>query len=147
MTEIYIDKADLNMYQLKPAPPKWDLQEYIVTCLKEKDNSYLAWFLHYYEKTLNNNVQEYMRKLFMPEHFANMKQAYIAGLLKALKNYDIEQGAPFTSFKERYAEREILDYVRPCVQASQHKALRNMPSSVKQWQYGTNTSVIIQMKH
>ena len=112
MTEIYIDKADLNMYQQKPAPPKWDLQEYIVTCLKEKDNGYLAWFLHYYEKTLNNNVQEYMRKLFMPEHFANMKQAYIAGLLKALKNYDIEQGAPFTSFKERYVEREILDYVR-----------------------------------
>ena len=85
MTEIYIDKADLNMYQLKTAPPKWDLQEYIVTYLKEKDNRYLAWFLHYYEKTLNNNVQEYMRKLFMPEHFADMKQAYIAGLLKALK--------------------------------------------------------------
>ena len=49
MTEIYIDKADLNMYQLKTAPPKWDLQEYIVTYLKEKDNRYLAWFLHYYE--------------------------------------------------------------------------------------------------
>lgn len=108
MTEIYIEKANLNMYQLKPAPPKWDLQEYIVTCLKEKDNRYLAWFLHYYEKTLNNNVQEYMRKLFMPEHFADMKQAYIAGLLKSFKNYDIEQGAPFISFKER----EILDYVR-----------------------------------
>lgn len=112
MTEIYIEKADLNMYQLKPAPPKWDLQEYIVNCLKEKDNRYLAWFLHYYEKTLNNNVQEYMRKLFMPEHFADMKQAYIAGLLKSFKNYDIEQGAPFILFKERYVEREILDYVR-----------------------------------
>lgn len=112
MTEIYIEKADLKMYQLKPAPPKLNLQEYIVTYLKEKDNRYLAWFLHYYENTLNNNVQEYMRKLFMPEHFADMKQAYIAGLLKALKNYDIKQGAPFTSFKERYAEREILDYVR-----------------------------------
>ena len=94
------------------APPKWDLQEYIVTYLKKQDNRYLAWFLHYYEKTLNNNVQEYMRKLFMPEHFADMKQAYIARLLKALKNYDIKQGAPFTSFKERYVEREILDYVR-----------------------------------
>ena len=81
MTEIYIEKADLKMYQLKPAPPKWNLQEYIVTYLKEKDNRYLAWFLHYYENTLNNNVQEYMRKLFMPEHFADMKQAYIAGLL------------------------------------------------------------------
>ena len=112
MAEIYIDKSDSNMYHLKAAPLKWDLQEYIGTYLKEKDNRYLAWFLHYYENTLNNNVQEYMRKLFMPEHFADMKQAYIAGLLKALKNYDIEQGAPFISFKERYVEREILDYVR-----------------------------------
>ena len=112
MKETYIDEKDLNMYRIVPAPPKWDLQEYIVTYLKEKDNCYFAWFLHYYEKTLNNNVQGYMRKLFMPEHFADMKQAYIAGLLKALTNYDIEQGAPFTSFKERYVEREILDYVR-----------------------------------
>lgn len=112
MKETYIDEKDLNMYRIVPAPPKWDLQEYIVTYLKEKDNCYFAWFLHYYEKTLNNNVQGYMRKLFMPEHFADMKQAYIAGLLKALTNYDIEQDAPFTSFKERYVEREILDYVR-----------------------------------
>ena len=86
MKETYIDEKDLNMYRIVPAPPKWDLQEYIVTYLKEKDNCYFAWFLHYYEKTLNNNVQGYMRKLFMPEHFADMKQAYIAGLLKALTN-------------------------------------------------------------
>lgn len=112
MKETYIDEKDLNMYRIVPAPPKWDLQEYIVTYLKEKDNCYFAWFLHYYEKTLNNNVQGYMRKLFMPEHFADMKQAYIAGLLKSFKNYDIEQGAPFILFKERYVEREILDYVR-----------------------------------
>ena len=135
------------MYQLKPAPPKWDLQEYIVTYLKEKDNRYLAWFLHYYEKTLNNNVQEYMRKLFMPEHFADMKQAYIAGLLKALKNYDIKQGVPFTSFKERMWNGRYWTMCALCVQASQHKASQNMPSSVKQWRYGTNTSVIIQIKH
>ena len=29
-----------------------------------------------------------------------------------LKHYDVEQGAKFTSFKERYVEREILNYVR-----------------------------------
>lgn len=99
------------------------------------------------KKTLNNNVQEYVQKLFMPEHFADMKQAYIAGLLKALKNYDIKQGAPFTLFKERYVEREILDYVRSMRTGFTAKASQNMPSSVKQWRYCTNTSVIIQMKH
>lgn len=31
---------------------------------------------------------------------------------QSIKNYDIKQGASFTSFKEQYVEREILDYVR-----------------------------------
>ena len=48
----------------------------------------------------------------MPQHFADMKQAYIVGLIKALENYDISQGVLFTVFKERYAEKEVLDYVR-----------------------------------
>lgn len=41
MKETYIDEMDLNMYRIVPAPPKWDLQEYIVTYLKEKDERYL----------------------------------------------------------------------------------------------------------
>lgn len=48
--ETYIDEKELNIYRIQPAPPKWDLQEYIVTYLKEQDKRYLAWFLHYYEK-------------------------------------------------------------------------------------------------
>ena len=55
MKETYIDEMDLNMYRIQPAPPKWDLQEYIVAYLKEQDERYLAWFLHYYEKTLSEN--------------------------------------------------------------------------------------------
>ena len=34
------------------------------------------------------------------------------GMLKALENYDISIGAPFVIYKERYAEREVLDYIR-----------------------------------
>ena len=45
MNEKYIDEKDLNMYRMTPAPPKWDLQEYIVTYLKENDEQYLSWFL------------------------------------------------------------------------------------------------------
>ena len=112
MKEKYIDEKKLNMYRIQPAPPKWDLQEYIVTYLKEQDERYLAWFLHYYEKTLNKNVQSYMRQFFMQEHFADLKQAYIAGLLKALSKYTPDGGAPFVSFKEYYVEREIFDYIR-----------------------------------
>lgn len=71
-----------------------------------------SWFLHYYEKTLNKNVQSYMRQFFMQGHFADLKQAYIAGLLKALAKYTSDGGASFVSFKEYYVEREILDYIR-----------------------------------
>ena len=48
----------------------------------------------------------------MQEHFADLRQAYIAGLLKALSKYTPDGGASFVSFKEYYAEREILDYIR-----------------------------------
>lgn len=106
MTDEYIT------YALVPAPPKWELQEYISAYIESRDNKYLSWFLHYYENTLNNNVREYMRKYFMPEHFADLKQAYIIGLLKALQNYDVSIGTDFIIYKERYAEREVLDYIR-----------------------------------
>ena len=75
MTEIYIEPKELKRYTLVPVPPKWELQKYIATYFKERDNKYIAWFLHYYENTLNNNVREYMQKFFMPEHFADIKQA------------------------------------------------------------------------
>ena len=112
MAEIYTEPKEFKRYALVPAPPKWELQEYIVAFFKEKDNKYLAWFLHYYENTLNTNVQKYMKQFFMPEHFTDIKQAYIVGLLKALENYDISIGVPFAVYKERYAEREVLDYIR-----------------------------------
>jgi len=112
VAEIYTEPKEFKRYALVPAPPKWELQEYIVAFFKEKDNKYLAWFLHYYENTLNTNVQKYMKQFFMPEHFTDIKQAYIVGLLKALENYDISIGVPFAVYKERYAEREVLDYIR-----------------------------------
>ena len=101
-----------RMYQMNPAPEKRDLQEYISDYCRSHDDNFLAAFLHCYEDTLNQNVLNYMRRYFMMEHFADMKQAYVMGLLKALNHYDITLGSKFTVFKERYAEREILNYVR-----------------------------------
>ena len=47
MAEIQIDQKDLRCYAITPAPPKWELQEYINAYCKENDDRYLAWFLHY----------------------------------------------------------------------------------------------------
>ena len=107
-----IERDELYCYALTPAPPKWELQEYIAAYLQEKDEQYLSWFLHAYENTLNTNVQRYMTQYFMPHDFADIKQAYVMGLLKALENYDVSTGVPFVVYKERYAEREVLDFIR-----------------------------------
>ena len=43
-------QKELYIYRLSPAPPrKDDLQEYIDLYLAEKNETYLSWFLHYYE--------------------------------------------------------------------------------------------------
>lgn len=112
MDEFPIETEERKRYALIPAPPKWDLQAYIAAYLSEGDSKYLAWFLHYYEGTLNRNVQKYQRQFFMPGHFTDLKQAYILGLLKALENYDGSVGTPFAIYKEHYARREVLDYIR-----------------------------------
>lgn len=112
MAEIEIEQKDLRCYVITPAPPKWELQEYIDAFFKENDDRYFTWFLHYYENTLNSNVRKITQRYFMPEAFADIKQAYVTGLLKALKKYDISVGTAFVVFKERYAEREVLDCIR-----------------------------------
>ncbi|MEI3428429.1 MAG: hypothetical protein V8Q82_04200 [Christensenellales bacterium] len=64
MTEIYIEPKEFKRYTLVPAPPKWELRVVFVAFFKEKDNKYLAWFLHYYENTLNTNVQKIYAAVF-----------------------------------------------------------------------------------
>ena len=40
-------EKELQLYRLAPAPPKEDdLQKYILYYLSEKDDKYIAWFLH-----------------------------------------------------------------------------------------------------
>ena len=60
-------EKELYIYRLTPAPPKEnDLQKYILNHLAEKNDKYISWFLHYYERTLNEKamaiVQDYHSK-------------------------------------------------------------------------------------
>lgn len=104
---------DLYLYRMKPAPPKVDdFQEYIVPYLAEKDEKYLGWFLHYYEPRLNTVIMQTVQETAMQGHFADLKQAYIFGICKALQKYDISTGVPFLIFKEFYVKNEIDNYIR-----------------------------------
>ena len=103
---------DLYLYRMKPAPPKKDdLQEYIALYCAERNDKYLSWFFHYYEPRLNTVIMQTVQENAMQGHFADLKQAYVFGIYKALQKYDISTGVPFLIFKEHYVKNEIDKYI------------------------------------
>ena len=106
-------EKELYIYRLTPAPPKEnDLQKYISNYLAQKEDKYISWFLHYYERTLNEKSMAIVQDYAMYGHFLDIKQAYVIGLLKALQDYDPERGVPFIVYKEYAAMREVHEYIR-----------------------------------
>ena len=101
-----------RMYRLDPAPPKLPAQEYIVRYLTEKEEKYLAWYLHDQEPALNKLAQATCERYAMAEHFADIKQAAVCGILAALQKYDPAAGAPFAAFQTRYMQDGAEDYIR-----------------------------------
>ena len=107
----HIEKKEFEIYRISPPPPKWDLQEYIRQYVQTGDDKYFYWFLYYYEPTLNEKAKFFRNKYKMDEHFSDIKQSLVAGLCKALINYDISI-APFLPYAQRYMEREVHNYIR-----------------------------------
>lgn len=101
-----------RMYRLDPAPPKLPAQEYIVRYLTEKEEKYLAWYLHHQEPALNKLAQATCERYAMAEHFADIKQAAVCGILTALQKYDPAVGTPFAAFQTRYMQDGVGDYIR-----------------------------------
>lgn len=101
-----------RMYRLDPAPPRLPTQEYIVRYLIEKKEKYLTWYLHDQEPALNKLAQATCERYAMAEHFADIKQAAVCGILVALQKYDPAIGAPFAAFQKRYIQDGIDDYIR-----------------------------------
>ena len=106
-------EQDLYIYQLHPVPPKKDdLQEYIDLYFAERDDKYLLWFLHYYEPVLNDIAREAIEKYSMKGHFADIKQACVTGIFKALQSYDKDTHGNFITYKVRIMWNEIHEYIR-----------------------------------
>ena len=106
-------EKDLKIYRLEQAPPKYEnYQEYFEKYFKENDETYLAWFLHYYEKELNTKARGFVNEYAMYGHFVDLKQAYVMGMMEALQRYDISHGVPFLVFKELPAMNAVHTYIR-----------------------------------
>ena len=122
-----------NQFSLKPAPPKLPLQEYIDKYQETGDELYLAWFLHWYEPTINQKIEWAVSTYAMADHFDGLKGAYLLGLTLALKNYDKARGASFLLYKDFYTNAAIHDYIRTMRTAIRFKAGMRTPCSVRQW--------------
>lgn len=108
-----MEKQDLYIYKIYPVPPKTeDLQDYIDLYFAEKDDKYLMWFLHYYEPILNDTVNDVIERYSMQGHFADIKQACVTGIFKALQEYDKEKNGNFITYKVRIMWNEIHEYIR-----------------------------------
>mgnify|MGYP003419331514 CR=1 FL=1 len=106
-------EKDLKIYRLEQTPPKYEnYQEYFERYFAEKDETYLAWFLHYYEKELNTKARGFVNEYAMYGHFVDLKQAYVMGMMEALQRYDISRGVPFLVFKELPAMNAVHTYIR-----------------------------------
>ena len=106
-------EKDLKIYRLEQTPPKYEnYQEYFEKYLAEHDETYLAWFLHYYEKELNTKARGFVNEYAMYGHFVDLKQAYVMGMMEALQRYDISRGVPFLVFKELPAMNAVHTYIR-----------------------------------
>jgi RNA polymerase sigma factor (sigma-70 family) len=106
-------QKELYIYRLNPAPPRInDLQEYIELYLKEKDNTYFNWFMHYYETTLNSTAMDTVQQYAMYGHFLDIKEACVFGIVKALNSYELTRGVPFLTYKTRIMWEEIHEYIR-----------------------------------
>ena len=106
-------EQDLYIYQMYPVPPKKeDLQEYIDLYIAEQDDKYLMWFLHYYEPMLNSTAKESVERYSMQGHFADIKQACVTGIFKALQSYDKDAHGSFITYKVRIEWNEIHEYIR-----------------------------------
>ena len=142
-------EKDLKIYRLDPAPPKYEnYQEYFERYFAEKDEKYISWFLHYYEKELNTKARGFVNEYAMYGHFVDLKQAYVMGMMEALQRYDISRGVPFLVFKELPAMNAVHTYIRTMrtgytVQSSYaDKQLREVMWQYAQYGYRCDEDII-----
>ena len=120
-------EKELYIYRLTPAPPKENnLQKYILNYLARKEDKYISWFLHYYERTLNEKSMAIVQDYAMYGHFLDIKQAYVIGMLKALQDYDISRGVQFIVYRNMLQCGRFMNISAQCGQASPFRATMNV---------------------
>ena len=92
-----------RIFQLEPEPPKAEnINEYILSALREKDLKYFSFFLHHYEQQLNKRIRSFLctdgSDQYNPERFVDLKLCCREAMLQKLPDYDPEKGAEYATY-------------------------------------------------
>ena len=92
-----------RIFQLEPEPPKAEnINDYILSALREKDLKYFSFFLHHYEQQLNKRIRSFLctdgSDQYNPERFVDIKLSCREAMLQKLPDYDPEKGAEYATY-------------------------------------------------
>ena len=116
-----VGKSDFSLtdaariFRLEPEPPAVeDLNDYILSALREKNLDYLSFFLHRYERILNRRIRSFLIRdgsdQYDPERFLDIKLACRMKILEKLADYDPDAGTSFTTFLYPHISDALLEF-------------------------------------
>jgi len=78
------------MYQLRPVPERAeDFNEYFTSAIHERNNVYIAHFLHYYEGILNRKAERFIETYSISSsYFVDLKLTFVSILWEEFLQYD-----------------------------------------------------------
>ncbi len=103
-----------RIFFLDPAPPKAEnINDYIVSAVRENDLTYFTYFLHHYEPRLNKRVYRFLLTegidRYDPVRFLDYKLSVVLALLECLQNYAPDKGADFLTYAHHFIGNALLD--------------------------------------
>ena len=103
-----------RIFRLEPAPPKVeDINDYIISAVREKDMNCFTYFLHHYESRLNKRVYRFLLTegidQYAPLRFLDYKLSCVLSMLECLQNYSPDKGADFLTYAHHFIGNALLD--------------------------------------
>lgn len=103
-----------RIFHLDPAPPKVeDINDYIVSAVRENNLSYFTYILHHYEARLNKRVYRFLLNegidRYDPLRFLDYKLNCVLAMLECLQNYIPDKGADFLTYAHHFIGNALLD--------------------------------------
>ena len=103
-----------RIFRLDPAPPKVeDINDYIISAVRENDVTYFTYFLHHYESRLNKRVYRFLQTegidRYDPLRFLDYKLSCVLAMLECLQNYAPDKGVDFLTYAHHFIGNALLD--------------------------------------